>query len=354
MTIPSQIRYIQYFESFLATNFSAPYIFLIPKIVKYHINSNTTNIIKNFVNDQSYFISPNEFWLKYIRVGPFTSDQMLNIKICDFVFNNINLNNSTKRNEKLDIDGKIYNYFKIEFNDKVKIDSDIKISVNGCVNFSFWANLWYSTLNQIKAFLDRFHKDLFEDHKNRNYSFQKKFEDTLNRSNSALESSKRELVKNSSKSDGKNLKISRNLTFQDIENSPRDSLAVKDKEKEKKKNTHKFDHFSDSDDDSKNNSPRNSNNKLKHEPKLEDDQLIVYSEPNHDDNLFDIIKKLNHNTNLNILIKTINKILVNEGKKPFNKTDLEIFLKAKELDKFSKARKMHDMFEVSICYSLYE
>ena len=46
VTIPSQIRYIEYFESFLATNFCPPYIFLIPKIVKYHINVDTKNILK--------------------------------------------------------------------------------------------------------------------------------------------------------------------------------------------------------------------------------------------------------------------------------------------------------------------
>lgn len=76
------------------------------------------------------------------------------------------------------------------------------------------------------------------------------------------------------------------------------------------------------------------------------------SEPNEDDNLFDIIYKLKHNTDLNILVKTINKILVNDGKKCFDKTDLTITLKAKELDKFSKTKDLSKDFGVNICYSL--
>ena len=72
------------------------------------------------------------------------------------------------------------------------------------------------------------------------------------------------------------------------------------------------------------------------------------------DNLFDIFYKLKHNTNLNILIKTINKILINEQKKPFDKSDLTIVLGAKELDKFNKLKKINPNFAVSISYSLYE
>ena len=48
----------------------------------------------------------------------------------------------------------------MEFKMKLKIDSDIKISVKGGgLDFYFWANLWYSTLNIIKNFLDRFHNE---------------------------------------------------------------------------------------------------------------------------------------------------------------------------------------------------
>lgn len=98
--------------------------------------------------------------------------------------------------------------------------------------------------------------------------------------------------------------------------------------------------------------------KKEKEDRINDQDAINYvsnfSEPNESDNLFDIIYKLKHNTDLNILIKTINKILVKEGKQPFDKSDLAIALSAKELDKFSKHKSMNKNFAVSICYSLFD
>ena len=38
VTIPSQKRYIKYFETFLEANFCPPYIYLIPKIIKFHFS----------------------------------------------------------------------------------------------------------------------------------------------------------------------------------------------------------------------------------------------------------------------------------------------------------------------------
>ena len=83
-------------------------------------------------------------------------------------------------------------------------------------------------------------------------------------------------------------------------------------------------------------------------------QQNILSEPNEADNLFDIIYKLKHNTDLNLLIKTINKILINEQKQPFDKSDLSILLGAKELDKFTKFKQVNKNFGVSISFSLFE
>lgn len=174
VTIPSQRRYIQYFESFLETNFCPPYIFLIPKIVKYHLNMNTKNVLKNFMNDKSYFISPNEFKLKMIKVGPLESQSLLDVKICDFIVQNLKLEKIKKSTEQININGKTYYYFKFEIEEKNKIDCDIKISIKGAgLDFYFWANLWYSTLNVIKSYLDNFHKDLVDEHKNKNLNTSK-------------------------------------------------------------------------------------------------------------------------------------------------------------------------------------
>ena len=58
---------------------------MIPLMIKYHLNLHTTNILKNFINDDSYFITPNTFYLNYIKIGPFASEKMLEIKINDFI-----------------------------------------------------------------------------------------------------------------------------------------------------------------------------------------------------------------------------------------------------------------------------
>jgi protein-tyrosine phosphatase len=169
VTIPSQIRYIQYFESFLATNFCPPYIFLIPKIVKYHINVCTKNILKNFRDDSTYFISPNEFYLKRIKIGPIDSKSSINIRICDFVNQDLKFYNVNKSFIATNVNGKNQYYFVLEIFDKITINCDIKISIDGAgLSFYIWMNLWYSTFGLIKSFLEKFHKDLLEDHKTKN------------------------------------------------------------------------------------------------------------------------------------------------------------------------------------------
>jgi hypothetical protein len=93
---------------------------------------------------------------------------------------------------------------------------------------------------------------------------------------------------------------------------------------------------------------------LKTIKKADEDYNNKISEPNDNDNLFDIIYKLKHNTDLNVLVKTINKILINDGKQCFDKTDMTISLKAEELDKFSEAKDVNKNFDVIICYALNE
>jgi hypothetical protein len=73
----------------------------------------------------------------------------------------------------------------------------------------------------------------------------------------------------------------------------------------------------------------------------------IHSEPNANDNLFNIIKKLNHNNNLNTLIKAINKFV----QKKFDKSNISIILKGRELDKFSDKKNI-DLYTVRINYCL--
>jgi hypothetical protein len=61
---------------------------MVPKIVKYYINVNTTNMIANYIRDLSYFITPNSFYLNKLRIGPFTSSKNLDVKVQDFLQTN--------------------------------------------------------------------------------------------------------------------------------------------------------------------------------------------------------------------------------------------------------------------------
>lgn len=47
----------------------------------------------------------------------------------------------------------------ITFDNSLVVDTDINIKVNGRIRFSLWCNLWYTTLNQIKNFLENFHTE---------------------------------------------------------------------------------------------------------------------------------------------------------------------------------------------------
>ena len=96
------------------TNFHPPYINMIPKMLKYYVNVNTTNMIKNFMKDQSYFVSPNSFYLNYIQIGPFTSKKILDIKIQDFLSTNFKgVQKDLYRVEKLVINGEELHFFII-------------------------------------------------------------------------------------------------------------------------------------------------------------------------------------------------------------------------------------------------
>ncbi len=128
---------------------------MIPKIVKIHFGIRRDNVLLKFMEDNAYFISPNIFLLKEITIGPFAKRVDLNIKICDFRFNYISVENIQKDNVVTEENSNQF-YFRIVFREKLKIESDIKISVSGGgVNFYIWANLWYSSYSCLKEFLDK-------------------------------------------------------------------------------------------------------------------------------------------------------------------------------------------------------
>ena len=162
VTIPSQKRYIKYFETFLQANFCPPYIYLIPKIIKSHFTHlliengriHVNNILQSFEKEKSYFISSNTFKLKGIKLGKLPKNKELKIKICNFVDNNFKLpHKHLIESKNVDSDGNIY--YEQYLNPELVIHSDIKITIKKDINFYIWVNLWYSTWEMIKIFYDK-------------------------------------------------------------------------------------------------------------------------------------------------------------------------------------------------------
>ena len=152
MTIPSQIRYIQYFETFLSTNFTKPYYKMIPQIMHYHINSKVANTLRNYLNDNSYFFTENKFCLKHLRIGPFKKKRDYHVSISSLIKRNFVFPQAQTIVEIDKSDGLFY--LDMDFNSDDLFNFDIKIECHA-FKFSFysWINLWYSTLENLSHYI---------------------------------------------------------------------------------------------------------------------------------------------------------------------------------------------------------
>ena len=153
VTVPSQRRYIQHFETYLSCNFQRPYFKLIPKIIRNYLTKPKGNLKKKIMHESNYYNFNNRFILKKIKIGPFTSKVDIDCKIIDFqdieLFNTENGYQYTSSYKEVhdhvfDID---YYYYKIEINQKIKITSDINLSIfNKDIKMNSWLNLFFVTL----------------------------------------------------------------------------------------------------------------------------------------------------------------------------------------------------------------
>ena len=315
VTIPSQKRYIQYFETFLQANFCPPYIYLIPKIIRSHFSHCMVgkgrllvkNILQSFEKENSYFISANKFRLKGVKVGPLPKGKKIKLKICNFINNNFNI----RENELLEYvhSDDTYNGstdYELYFTPELTIHSDIKITFNGVVNFYIWVNLWYSSWENIKNFYDK--SELNFDEVNNNYSSEKDSE---------------EIKKTKTPKEQNNI-IKPKYTFKlnDDEKS--------NKEDDLKDNILSFDGKKD-----------NSENRM---IDLTDREKVKTNK-----SLYEIIYKLKHNTDLNELIDKINIDLENK----FDKKNMDIVLSSHEFDKFKEIKKYPDV-KITLYYSLLD
>ena len=327
VTIPSQKRYIRYFETFLQANFAPPYIYLIPKIIKSHFSHNMAgqgrllvkNILQSFEKEKSYFISANQFRLKGVKIGPLPRGKKISLKICNFINNNFKI----KESELIEYIhcNESYNgstEYELAFNPELTIHSDIKITFKGLVNFYIWVNLWYSSWENIKTFYDNAAENA-ESEEDKKISIE---------------------VKEKIKED------------QDILNKELDE-KIKYNEM---KNNFNIDNFRKTIRKTINQST-NIKNDITFDEKKEDNSGIrmiddIFSgeeKLNNGKSLYEIIYKLKHNTDLNELINRINM----ELNEKFDKKNMKIVLRSNELDKFQEAKKYPDI-TTTIYYSLLD
>ncbi len=154
VTVPSQRRYIQHFETYLSCNFQKPYFKLIPKIIKNYLTKPKGNLLIKIMQEKNYYNFNNRFILKKITIGPFTSRTEVDCKIIDFqdieLFNTESTDYQFATSFKevhdhvFDVD---YYYYKIEITQKIKITSDVNLSIfNKEIKLNSWLNLFFITL----------------------------------------------------------------------------------------------------------------------------------------------------------------------------------------------------------------
>lgn len=174
ITIPSQKRYVRYFYTFLKLNYNnnkknknVNYISLIPKIIneQFQNSINSKNMIMNYLKDKSYFISPNVFILKAIRIGPFETKTVLDISM-------FNLDNSKYSYDyEIDIEDMDKSYiFHYAFLNRIPINTDVKFEIKGKINFYLWLNLWYSTMENLFKIVEIINSSDVEDENRKNLS----------------------------------------------------------------------------------------------------------------------------------------------------------------------------------------
>ncbi len=149
VTVPSQRRYIQHFETYLSCNFQRPYFKLIPKIIQNFLTKPKGNLLKKIKSESNYYNFNNNFIIKKIKIGPFSSKVDVDCKIIDV--QDIELFNTECGNYQFETSykqvDKVGYYYKIELTEKIKISSDINLSIfNKDIKMNSWINLFFVTL----------------------------------------------------------------------------------------------------------------------------------------------------------------------------------------------------------------
>ena len=327
VTIPSQQRYIKYFETFLKANFYAPYIYLIPKIIKEHLFLNgkpqvIKNLLINLKEDERYYTSPDRFRVNWIKIGPLPKEMFPEITIENFthrifkfpnmlssfeMVDNPNFINSND-NKKGKIPEKLRYYFFQTLEEEYPIHTDIKIVVKGEIDFYICMNLWYSSLEVIDKFLladydedndlNSETNDIDEDGKIADINYE--------HNKNKVKEKKHELIID-------------------------DTLCL---------NKNGFIIFNEDDMEIANNNKKDIN-EIFNDKNNKNDKLIRPT----------FTSAIKHGSQLNTIISKLNENRRNSGKKEFDKNNVIIKLTYDQLDKFKQKKTMKDL-TVEICYSI--
>ena len=317
VTIPSQKRYIRYFETFLQANFCPPYTFLIPKIIKSHFSHLMVgkgrllvkNILQSFRDEKSYFISANKFKLRGVKVGPLPKGKKINLKICNFINNNFDIKDNLLVETEDDNDNDQKCFYEISFNPELVIHSDIKINFQGIVNFYVWVNLWYSSWENIKKCYDK------EEYGEKNGK------ENLNTELEEIQNDRNMINENNINNNNINNQSKPKYYFgtkPNIINKKQEKIAI-----DMKRDEASEDIF------------------------VGNDEKEKFEKFTATKSLYEIIYRLKHNTDLNELIARINLDLRNK----FDKNRMKIVLNSSEFDKFDEAKDYPDL-KTTIYYNL--
>jgi hypothetical protein len=201
------------------------------------------------------------------------------------------------------------------------------MDVNGSgVEFYYWINLWYSSLDLIKVYLEDIQDELQKTrHKDFTIHPKLRFKTITKKMREKEESPDEE-----NKNEPKEKLCAEQIELQDVSNNLKDN-TIDNKGKQIVKNDEFY---------------------FKHNfTPFDEDSVPVFDNPEIE-RLFNIIEKLDHNTDLNVIIDTISKLKITA--KSFTRENLNIILQASELDKFDNEKKMLKDFCVQINFSLQE
>lgn len=289
----------------------------------FYITPKTSNIINNYLSDDSYFKTKNSFQLNSLRIGPLKSPKMLKLQFSSLVQKDLEFQNKEIQIHK-ESEDRYFFIFKFNSQNFVNFDICVKVREAG-IKFHCWVNLWYSCLELISNFI--FRKKLFLNTESDDYSN----EDVISWKNNNIEPS--------------NFVEMKNLFYNT------DNKVVEDEEEI-------FEDLNEVMIETQFGS-------LKSSGQLNDSKTFLKSKTlelqyrrrriassNRCQKILELIDDLSIDPDLNVLISGLNDMATSRNRGAFNKENLSISLGVDELDKFKMGKLMLSGFSVVLNFSL--